>query len=209
MTKVYPTPITSVVVSPPKSSAASKNPVVFTVWKKSLLFNYDGFPVFDSNGNLVFRVDNYVTGGNGEIVLMDAFGRSVVTIGRKRISLSDTWQVHDGETTLVPRFSVTKHMNIFNTKSLAYVCKEGSSKNNDTRIPMYEIDGSYAQRCCIVYDDMRRNVAEIRSKEAKGGTVALGVDVFRLVMQPSIDPAVAMALIVVLDQMFGSSRRVF
>ncbi|KVD98150.1 protein LURP-one-related 8-like, partial [Cynara cardunculus var. scolymus] len=145
MTKVYPTPITSVVVSPPKSSAASKNPVVFTVWKKSLLFNYDGFPVFDSNGNLVFRVDNYVTGGNGEIVLMDAFGRSVVTIGRKRKSLSDTWQVYDGETTLVPRFSVTKHMNIFNTKSLAYVCKEGSSKNNNTRILMYEIDGSYAQ----------------------------------------------------------------
>ena len=87
MTKVYPTSITPVAVSSHKSSVASNNPVVFTVWKKSLLFNCDGFTVFDSNGNLVFRVDNYVPGGNGEIILMDASGRALLTIRRKvRIS---------------------------------------------------------------------------------------------------------------------------
>ena len=66
-----------------ESSATRKNEVVLTVWKKSLLFNCDGFTVFDSNGNLVFRVDNYVPGGDGEIVLMDASGRSLLTIRRK------------------------------------------------------------------------------------------------------------------------------
>ncbi|KAI3702615.1 hypothetical protein L6452_28362 [Arctium lappa] len=205
MTKVYPKPITPfAALLLPKSSAAGK---VFTVWKKSLLFNGDGFTVFDSNGNLVFRVDNYVAGGNGAIVLMDASGHPLLTIRRKRLSLSHNWQVYDGETTVNPRFSVTKHVSVFNTKSLAYVNKVGSSMNN-TRTPMYEIDGSYAQRCCVVYDDTGRCVADIRTKEAKGGTVALGVDVFRLVVQPLIDPAVAMALVIVLDQMFGSSRRV-
>ncbi|KAI3770948.1 hypothetical protein L6452_02096 [Arctium lappa] len=125
MTKVYPKPITPfAALMLPKSSAAGK---VFTVWKKSLFFNCDGFTLFDSNDNLVFRVDNYVVGGNGAIVLMDASGHPLLTI---------------------------------------------------------------------------------RRKEAKGGTVALGVDVFCLVVQHLIDPAIAMALVIVLDQMFGSSRRV-
>ncbi|KAJ9547591.1 hypothetical protein OSB04_020134 [Centaurea solstitialis] len=186
--KVYPTPITLVGVSLHKSSAASKSPVVFTIWKKSLLFNCDGFTVFNCNGNLVFRVDNYVPGGNGEIVLMDASGCPLLTIRRK--------------------FSVMKHLNVFSTKSLAYVSKSGSSKNENTRIPMYQISGSYAERCCFIYDDTRWCVADIRSKEAEGG-VALGGDVFRLVVQPLFDPVVAMALVSVLDQMFGSSRRSF
>ncbi|KAJ9547561.1 hypothetical protein OSB04_020104 [Centaurea solstitialis] len=206
MTKVYPTPIIPVAVSPTKSSAPCKNPEVFTIWKKSLLFNCDGFTVFDSNGNLVFRVDNYIAGGNGEIVLMDASGRPLLTIRHKRLSLSDSWQVYDGETIVNPLLSVKKHRNVFHTKSLAYVCKEQLSKNNNTRIPVYEIDGSYAQRCCVIYDDTRRNVAEIKRKDAKGGTVALGIDVFRLVVQPLIDPSLAMALVIILDQMFGTSR---
>ncbi|KAJ9547562.1 hypothetical protein OSB04_020105 [Centaurea solstitialis] len=206
MTKVYPTPIIPVAISAPKSSAAGKNPQVFTVWKKSLVFNCDGFTVFDSNGNLVFRVDNYVAGRNGEIVLMDASGRPLLTIRRKSLSLSDSWQVYDGETTVNPLLSVKKHLNVFHTKSLAYVTKDGSK--NNTRIPMYQIHGSYARRCCVIYDDTQRSVVEIRSKEAKGGTVSLGMDVFRLVVQPLIDPSLSMALVIILDQMFGSSRRV-
>ncbi|KAM0065559.1 putative tubby-like protein [Helianthus debilis subsp. tardiflorus] len=58
----------------------------------------------------------------------------------------------------------------------------------------------------MVYDDKHRCVAGIRRKEAKGG-VALGGDVFALVVQPSIDPAIAMVVVIVLDQMFDSSRR--
>lgn len=56
---------------------------VLTVWKKSLLFNCSGFTVFDGKGNLVFRVDNYVAGDKGEVVLMDASGKPLLTIRRK------------------------------------------------------------------------------------------------------------------------------
>lgn len=56
---------------------------VLTVWKKSLLFNCYGFTVFDAEGNLVFRVDNYVAGNSGEIVLMDGSGLPLLTIRRK------------------------------------------------------------------------------------------------------------------------------
>ncbi|KAJ9547552.1 hypothetical protein OSB04_020095 [Centaurea solstitialis] len=205
MTKVAPETIIPIGVSSEKygTSGTGKNPVVLTVWKKSLLFNCDGFTVYDSNGILVFRVDNYVPGGNGEIVLMDASGRSLHTIRRKRLSLSDNWLVYDGETTVNPRFSMTKHMNLRTTKSLAYVSSAGVNRNKNA---IYEIEGSYAQRCCVVNDKMRQHVAEIRRKEGTGGVV-LGGDVFRLVVEPSMDPSMAMAMVIVMDQMFGHSRR--
>ncbi|XP_071690860.1 protein LURP-one-related 8-like [Rutidosis leptorrhynchoides] len=199
MTKVYP-----------QSTITGENQVILTVWKKSLLFGCDGFTVFDSNGNLVYRVDNYVSGGNGEIVLMSSTGRSLFTIRRKMLSISESWLVYDGETTINPRLSVTKHHKLHHTKSVAYVNSINSLKYNTSRNKkdaiIYEIEGSYAQRCCVVYDDMHRCVADIRRKEAKKG-VALGDDVFQLVVQPSEDQNVAMALVIVLDQMFGSSSR--
>ncbi|KAI3750586.1 hypothetical protein L2E82_21260 [Cichorium intybus] len=216
MTKVYPK---AVVPLPPLLSSdlprfVTQSSTVLTVWKKSLLFNCDGFTVFDTKGNLVFRVDNYAAGNKAEIVLMDANGRSLHTIRRKRLTLTDSWLIYDGETTVNPRFSVTKHVNFLNAKSLAHVSftglgsGSGSPKNGNKKNVAYEIEGSYTQRSCVVYDDKRRRVAEIKRKEAVGG-VAFGGDVFRLVVQPEIDSTVAMALIVLLDQMFGGSSRRF
>ena len=98
-------------------------------------------------------------------------------------------------------------MNFLNAKSLAHVSNTGSPRNNNKKNIAYEIEGSYAQRSCVVYDDKRRRVAEIKRKEAVGG-VAFGGDVFRLVVQPEIDSTIAMALVLLLDQMFrGSTSR--
>lgn len=125
----------------------------------------------------------------------------------QKLSLTVNWLVYDGEKTVNPRFSVTKNVNFLNAKSLAHVSTPGSPKKNKMNIA-YEIEGSYAQRCCVVYDEKRRRVAEIKRKEAVEG-VSFGGDVFRLVIQPEIDSTIAMALVVLLDQMFGGSFRRF
>ncbi|KAK1426733.1 hypothetical protein QVD17_15412 [Tagetes erecta] len=198
MTKVYPNTVVPQIPQPLSVVSATSSPLLLTVWKKSLLFNCHGFTVYDnSNGNLVYRVDNYAAGAKAEIVLMDDAGRSLLTIRRKRLSLLENWVVYDGETTSNPRFTMTKHVNLLSSKSIAHVRITGSK----TKKPVYEIEGSYTQRCCVVYDDKRHSVAEMKRKEATGG-VKLGGDVFRLTVQPEIDPTVAMALVVVLDQMF-------
>ena len=134
----------------------------------------------------------------------------------QRLSFGDNWLVYDGETAANPRFSARKHVNILNTKCLAHVsnyskANEGTGRSGGCSSPnsknvMYEIEGSYTQRCCAVLDKSRRRVAEIKQKEAVGG-VGFGVDVFRLIVQPEIDAALAMTLVILLDQMFGSSRR--
>ncbi|MFS7897097.1 putative tubby-like protein [Helianthus anomalus] len=81
MAKVYPNAVVPQTHQP--ISVATNGPLVLTVWKKSLLFNCYGFTVFDPNGDLVFRVDNYTAGTKAEIVLMDASGHSLLTIRRK------------------------------------------------------------------------------------------------------------------------------
>ncbi|KAL2541286.1 Protein LURP-one-related 8 [Abeliophyllum distichum] len=134
---------------------------VLTVWKKSLLFNCDGFTVFDSKGNLVFRVDNYMSHNKAQIVLMDASGNSLLTIRRKKLSLGDCWLVFDGETAMNPMFSVRKNINLLNTKCLAHVSSPAGKPET-----VHVIEGSYAQRCCAMYDENRRQLAEIKPKEA-------------------------------------------
>lgn len=138
-----------------------------------------------------------------------------IIICDQRLSLGDNWLVYDGETAVNPRFAARKHVNILNSKCLAHVsnynkANEGSRRSGgsspNSKNVLYEIEGSYTQRCCAVLDKKRRRVAEIKQKEAVGG-VGFGVDVFRLVVQPEIDAALAMTLVILLDQMFGSSRR--
>lgn len=66
-----------------ESAITKKNQsTMLTVWKKSLLFNCDGFTVFDAQGNLVYRVDNYRSSSDA-VILMDGSGNSLLTIRRK------------------------------------------------------------------------------------------------------------------------------
>ncbi|KAL8141603.1 hypothetical protein V2J09_014635 [Rumex salicifolius] len=69
-----------------------------TVWRKSLLFTCNGFTVIDSNGSLAYRVDNYIGRPTGEVVLMDGYGKSILTVRRrKNLSLVDDWLIYEGE----------------------------------------------------------------------------------------------------------------
>lgn len=120
--------------------------------------------------------------------------------------MGDKWLVFEGESGVKPRYSARKHVNLLNAKCLAQVMSSGSASGGSEN--KYEIEGSYSQRCCKVYEAQRRRVvAEIKKKEAAAGGVAFGADVFRLVVHPHghIDTALAMAFVILLDQMFGSS----
>lgn len=56
-----------------------------TVWRKSLVFNCNGFMVIDSTGSLVYRVDNY-TGRPEEVTLMDGSGWPVLTMRHSKVT---------------------------------------------------------------------------------------------------------------------------
>lgn len=216
MTKVHPNVAAAAAVAASLAAAAAAEEVKgeavsLTVWRRSLLFNGKGFTVFDSNGDLVFRVETYACGSPREVVLMDADGRALLTIRRKKLSLADEWLIYDGEaaasssapTPAPKRFTARRNMSLLPTKSLARLSPARASGSTvDAPGCRYDVEGSYASRsvdmfaCC---GEQRRHVGTVCRKEA-----AVGSDVFRLVVEPGFEPALAMAVVIVLDQMNAS-----
>ncbi|XP_073053957.1 protein LURP-one-related 8-like [Primulina eburnea] len=182
-----------------------------TVWSKSLVFGCNGFTVIGSDGSLAYRVDNYSDNPN-QIVLMDGSGNPIFTIcRRKKLRLiDDNWLVYNGEvgkysdkSSRKPIFCVKKNVNILKTKKLsaiAYVYNDGSTASS--KRCAYTIEGSYKHRSCKILDETGQVVAEIKRKQASTGGVSFGLEVFVLVVNAAFDPGFAMAIVLLLDQMF-------
>ncbi|GAA0167384.1 hypothetical protein Leryth_003209 [Lithospermum erythrorhizon] len=181
-----------------------------TVWRKSLLFNCQGFTVISSDGNLAYRVESYNKHPN-EITLMDGSGKPLLTTSRrKKLGLSESWFIYEGEAkqdssssslTKKPICHVRKHQHILlqnNLNVLAYIYLGVSDKRL-----AYIIEGSYPNRSCKILDEKRRVVAEIKKKQDITKGVSYGSEVFLLIISPGFDSGLAMAIILLLDQMFS------
>jgi uncharacterized protein YxjI len=210
MAKVHPN-AAAVAAEPTTTTRAAADqeaepPTVLTVWRKSLLFNCDGFTVYDANGDLAFRVDSYAASGRrwSEVVLMDAAGAPLLTVRRKRLSLAERWLIYDGAdadaaaSSRPPLLSVRRHvgggLRASGGKTLAHVVTPNATSE------AFVVGGSYGRRACAVRDARGDVVAEVRRKEA------VGDDVFRLVVSPRFGVPLAMGLVIALDEMFGSAR---
>lgn len=198
------------------SSSSSSSSISLTVWRKSLIFSCKGFTVIGSDGNLVYRVDNY-SGRRDQTILMDASGKPILTIRRhKKLRIVDNnWFIYEGEVLgdhdyktssslrKKPIFCVKKQMKILNSNInvLAHVYYHGTSSD---KTYSYIIEGSYANRTCKMLDAKSRNVvAEIRKKQAVTCGATFGLEVFDLVVMQGFDSGFAMAMVVLLDQMFS------
>ncbi|XP_058226716.1 protein LURP-one-related 5-like [Rhododendron vialii] len=172
-----------------------------TVLKTSRFFAGDGFTAYDSKGELVFRVDSYGTdiSDRGELVLMDASGRCLLTVRRKRPSLHQRWEGYLGERAdgQKPIFSV-RRSSIIGRSDVTVELYGGGSPGEE-----YQIEGSFANRCCTIYDAAKELGAEIRRKVDASAHVVLGKDVFSLCLKPGFDGAFAMGLVLILDQING------
>lgn len=129
----------------------------------------------------------------------------------QKLGLGENWCVYEGEVEgktkgrkNKPICRVKKNINILhvdpNRKVLAHVYDYRISKKKYA----YSVEGSYGERSCKVLDGAsRRVVAEVRRKEAVKGGVCFGGEVFVLVIVPGFDCGLAMALVLLLDQMFS------
>lgn len=81
MAKIFPQESTS-------SECINSERETYTLWMKSLVLHSNGCTVYDSNGDIVYRVDNYDRKGTREVNLMDLRGKVLCTIKKVLISLS-------------------------------------------------------------------------------------------------------------------------
>ncbi|CAL4904512.1 unnamed protein product [Urochloa decumbens] len=204
MAKVHPNAAVAPGPTITSNPSADEPPAVLTVWRKSLLFNCDGFTVFDAKGNLAFRVDCYGASGHrrAEVVLMDVAGKPLLTLRRKKFSLAEHWVIYDGDAAdpakSKPLLSVRRHVSLRASKTLAHVTPLASTTAAEAA---FVVEGSYGRRACAVRDTRGDAVAQVRRKES------VGDDVFRLVADPRrLGAPLAMGLVIALDEMFAAGR---
>ncbi|KAI3716270.1 hypothetical protein L6452_23492 [Arctium lappa] len=172
-----------------------------TVMKTSLFFAGDGFTVYDTNGQIVFRVDSYGpdTYDAGELVLMDPNGRCLLTVRRKRPSLHQRWEGFLGE-----RIEGENSKPIFSVRRSSIIGRSNMTVEVfGDRTEEYFIEGCFGSRNCTIYDSGKETMAEIRRKVDATTNVMLGKDVFSLILKAGFDGAFAMGLVLVLDQING------
>ncbi|KAG7953138.1 hypothetical protein I3843_12G094100 [Carya illinoinensis] len=171
----------------------------FTIWMKSLLFHTYGCTVFNSKGEIVYRVDNYETKCSREVHLMDLRGRVLFTICRKKLQVFGGWNGYRWSSSSAinkleekPWFQVKKYCRLMQIMAGDVACRitAGYDKYMIVRLAA----GKSAFRIVGVDGEV---VAEAKPKHSCCG-VELGEDVLTLeVMSPRLDHSLIMALVIV------------
>ncbi|KAK4422630.1 protein LURP-one-related 11 [Sesamum alatum] len=176
---------------------------VFTVWMKSLVISSNGCTVFNSNGDIVFRVDNYQTRRCTQVLLMDFNGQVLFSIKRKKLLMFRSWEGYkwinskfdneEGEW-----FKVKRECRLTSGRGSMITCHVslGCNKTATTGNCSYKIVGLRGKPTVKITDGAGRVLAEVMQKQSQGG-VSLGDDVLSLMVEPQIDQSLIMALVIV------------
>ncbi|KAK9277112.1 hypothetical protein L1049_006651 [Liquidambar formosana] len=190
MAKVHP-------LSPISSSSSSSERETFTIWMKSLVLRGNGCTVYNSNGEIVYRIDNYDSKCSNEVYLMNLSGKVLCTILRKKWA-SRSWDGHkcNGPPKVKnekPWFQVRKNCKTLKGGDSAYLAMVGCDRAQSS---CYRIEGSPSKSAFKIMDSEQGLVAEVMRKQSSSG-VMLGDDVLSLVVEPHIDHSLIMALVAV------------
>jgi uncharacterized protein YxjI len=200
MAKVYPNqePTTS---SESNHQCLSSKKETYTVWMKSLVFHSNGCTVYNSNGNIVYRVDNYDRKGRREVNLMDLKGNLLCTI-KKRLLALGCWEGHkycrnsnSRSQEQQPWFEVKKCLTL--TGKIACEIKAGTQ---NLCLERMSIGKSIAFRIVNKLDG--KIIAEAKQKQSSSGVV-LSNDVLTLNLAAGTDHSLIMALITVYGLICG------
>ncbi|KAG8659230.1 protein LURP-one-related 4 [Manihot esculenta] len=164
----------------------------FTVWMKSLVCHTNGCTVFDSNGDIIYRVENYDTKCNDEVYLMDLRGRVLVTIRRKRLLLVfGRWYGYRWNPA-----NIDKEKPWFEIKKYCRICVGAAACQVTVGLDKYWVVKLRHKAAFRIVDLDGDIVAEVKQKQSPAGT-ALGDDVLTLIVEPHIDHSLIMAILTV------------
>ncbi|XAR70314.1 hypothetical protein NMG60_11027124 [Bertholletia excelsa] len=151
MAKVFP-------CTPHSSSERER----YTVWLKSLVLNGNGCTVFDSNGQIAYRVDNYESKCSNQIYLMDIQGNVICAILRKKWQLYGCWNGYSCDDPKMknekPWFQVRRQIKLLKGGSVYHV----TVKRDPAQASFYKIEGVARKLVFKITDLQQRLMAEAR-----------------------------------------------
>ncbi|ANM61038.1 LURP-one-like protein [Arabidopsis thaliana] len=164
----------------------------FTIWMRSLVFHSKGCTVFDSKGNLIYRVDNYNSKSCSEVYLMDLYGKILFTLRQKKLGLFKSWKGYNSTGT---RFQLRKNFKIL---------PKGSSSSYKVVMGSRIVDGDH-QSCYkivkrksvfTIEDGSGRLLAEVKKKQSNIKSLDLGKDVLTMMVEPQVDHSLIMGIVI-------------
>ncbi|XWS16106.1 hypothetical protein CRYUN_Cryun34aG0057100 [Craigia yunnanensis] len=193
MAKIHPQ------VPHPQAPFTTSTQETFTIWMKSLILSGKGCTVFDSSGQIVYRVDNYNCKCSDEVYLMDFSGKVLFTIRRKKFKLVRFWEGYRSFNGTVnnedknPAFQVRKTFRILRGDS---ICEVIVWLDKDKPCQYYQIETKPGKSTFKIVDKLGELIASVKRKQSKCG-ISLGEDVLTMVVEPHIDHSLIMGLIAV------------
>ncbi|KAJ8560401.1 hypothetical protein K7X08_022261 [Anisodus acutangulus] len=155
---------------------------------KSLVFHGNGCAVFDSHGQLVYRIDNYSKKSSKQVHLMDLHGTVLFSLRKKKLSLLGHWNGYKMDEE-IPCFQVKRIGNLL-TGDLNYNVIFGCDTNS------YRIVALTGKLGFKIVNEESRLVAEVKQKQSSSA-VQFGDDVLSLVVEANVDHSLVMALVTV------------
>ncbi|KAL2493349.1 Protein LURP-one-related 11 [Abeliophyllum distichum] len=185
MAKVYPQTLTA---------DSSSKQEVFTVWMKSLILHSNGCTVFDSNGQVIYRVDNYNHKCSSQVFLMDLTGKVLFTIVKKKFTVFGHWEGYRwiGTDKGKPGFIVRKKLGILG----GYTHLEVVVGLDVNKPYQYTMENQSCKSSYKILDNFGGLVAEVKRKITTSGVI-IGEDVLTMVVEPYMDHSLVMGLLVV------------
>ncbi|KAM1034721.1 hypothetical protein TB2_037520 [Malus domestica] len=180
-------------ICPYTNSSSKREP--YTIWMKSLVCHTNGCTVYNSNGNIVYRVDNYDKKCSNEVHLMDLQGKVLYTILKKKLQAFERW---DGYRTSSSS-KESKEKPWFQVKSYSRMLMGSIACQITVECDKYWImklagkSGAVGFRIVDIDGDI---VAEAKQKLSSSGVV-LGDDVLTLEVVPHMDHSLIMAIVIV------------
>ncbi|KAI4315397.1 hypothetical protein L6164_028212 [Bauhinia variegata] len=164
----------------------------YTIWMKSLVFHSNGCTVYNSNGDIVYRMDNYDRKGRRQVNLMDLRGTVVCTIQKRLLSFGcwDGYRSSDCDCNNQPWFQAKK----CHTRKVACQITAGCQK--------YSIERTAGKAAFRIVNIAGQVVAEAKQKQSTSGVV-LGKDVLTMDVEGSTDHSLIISMVTVYGLICG------
>ncbi|XVF13153.1 hypothetical protein REPUB_Repub08aG0183600 [Reevesia pubescens] len=201
MIKVHPIAAATAAAPSASSSYVTSRRETFTLWMKSLVMQGNGCTVYNGNGQIVYRIDNYDTKCSNEVYLMDLQGKVLFTILRKNQWFFRRWvgeRCNDlnQNTENKLQFQVRKNLRNILKGDLSCQVIIHCCDNIGQAISCYRIKGLAGKSGFKITEDNGKLAAEAKRKLSSSG-VLLGEDVLQLEVEANVDHSLIMALVTV------------
>ncbi|XP_010533681.1 PREDICTED: protein LURP-one-related 4 [Tarenaya hassleriana] len=158
----------------------------FTVWMKSLVYQTNGLTVYNSNGEITYRVENYERKCSSEVHVMDLHGNILFTIRKKKLWVLGGWYVYRWGSEEEKPFARIKR------SSMGDGDWEVRDENNES-FWILRLDPKFAFQILDTNGDI---IAQVKPKQSSNG-VTLGEDVLALEVKPRVDHSLVVTLVTV------------